>query len=162
MRHMEKPPVLPLPEPLHDGSLEGQNRKPAMMIASIHGRLCVDPEVRTSQGGKDWSASRIAVTIPAGRDDEDTIFVGLVAFGRTGESLARHRKGDPLSVIGRISLNRWQTSDGEKRENFQIVADAIVGGRSTRTGRQRERRQRDLGPGPAANQDAPFDDAMDF
>jgi single-strand DNA-binding protein len=61
-----------------------------------------------------------------------TQWVGVVAFGRCAEDLLRHDKGELVSVSGRVQVNRWAGSDGEEREQLQVVADSIVSARTVR------------------------------
>ena len=47
-----------------------------------------------------------------GADDaEATLWLGVVAFGRVAENLARHRSGEQVSVSGRLQLSRFVTGD---------------------------------------------------
>ena len=98
---------------------------------AIYGRLGSDPAGRQSQAGNPWATVSIAVDLGKG-DDEATMWFNVIAFGRVAETLCRHRKGDLLSVSGRLQLNRWTDRDGAERETLQVVADAIVSARSVR------------------------------
>lgn len=42
---------------------------------------------------------------------EAASWLGVVAFGRTAEDLARHRSGVQVSVSGRLQLSRFVTGD---------------------------------------------------
>lgn len=105
---------------------------------AAYGRLGADPVQRQSQSGKPWATASLAVQIGEG-DDAPPQWFQLVAFGRSAETLARHAKGDLVSVSGRLQLNRWQDRDGKDHERLQIVADAVLSARSVRPGgRKRE------------------------
>ena len=108
------------------------------MTAQIaaHGRLGADPVQRQSQAGKPWATVSIAVQIAEG-DDAPPQWFQLVAFGRVAETLAKHSKGDLISVAGRLQLNRWQDRDGADHERLQILADTIISARSVRSGGKR-------------------------
>lgn len=111
------------------------------MTAQIaaYGRLGADPVQRASQAGKPWATASLAVQIAEG-DDAAPHWFQLVAFGRMAELLARHAKGDLVSVAGRLQLNRWQDRDGASHERLQIVADTLISARSARPrgGKRRE------------------------
>jgi|GEM_PF-1661714 len=78
-----------------------------MMQASAYGRLTSDPTLRESQAGKPRASARLAVDAGTTHDDEpQTLFLGIVAFGKLAERLTRHTKGDPVSVSGRIEMNQ--------------------------------------------------------
>ena len=100
---------------------------------AIYGRLGSDPAGRQSQAGNPWATVSIAVDLGKG-DDEATMWFSVIAFGRVAETLCRHRKGDLLSVSGRLQLNRRTDRDGAERETLQVVADAMFSARSVRPG----------------------------
>jgi single-strand DNA-binding protein len=102
-----------------------------MMQASVYGRLGGDPTERVSQAGKTWVTASLALDI----DDQDgpPFWLRVVAFGKVAETLCRHGKGDLLSVSGQIQVNRWiDRQSGEKREQLEIVADAVISARTVR------------------------------
>lgn len=108
--------------------------------ASLYGRLGQDPQQRTSQSGKDWATGSLAVTLGSGDEqDAPATWFGIVAFGKVAESLCKHRKGDLISVSGRLQLNRWRGQNGEDREQMQVVCDSIVSAKSVRPGGGRRR-----------------------
>lgn len=98
---------------------------------SAYGRLGAEPAQRQSQAGKLWVTASLAVAL-ADDTDAPPQWFQLVAFGRVAETLARHAKGDLVSVSGRLQLNRWQDSDGKDHERLQIVADTMMSAKSVR------------------------------
>ena len=82
------------------------------------------------------TAARLAVAVEcrdgAGETGEETLWLSVLAFGRVAEDLARHAKGEPVSVNGRVRLERYQSRDGEERETWQVLADSVVSSRSVR------------------------------
>lgn len=115
------------------------------MTAQIaaYGRLGTDPEERQSQAGKTWASTSLACQITdngdQGEDGMPPQWFRVVAFGRVAETLARHSKGDLVSVSGRLTMNRWRDREGNDREQLQIVADTVVSARSVRPGGHRKR-----------------------
>ena len=137
------------------------------------GRLTRDPETRTTQSGSSVVAFGLAVNRTYVRRDsgekvEETCFVDVEAWGRTGETIARYMsKGRQLLVEGRLKFDSWER-DGQRRsklsvvcENFQFLGDRGGGG----GGDARSERApsaaagvRDPGPnyGNASDDDIPF------
>ena len=70
------------------------------------------------------------------REDADAppLWLGLVAFGALADRLLEQRKGEALTVYGRLQVRRWE-SDGEAREQLQVVVETIL---SARTAVRRE------------------------
>lgn len=98
---------------------------------TIMGRLTRDPELRYTQ-------SQIAVTsftVAVDRDyaaqdqEKETDFVDCVAWRHTGEFVKNYfAKGSMIVVSGRLASRRWQDRDGNKRTNWEIVADNVYFG----------------------------------
>ncbi len=134
-----------------------------MIHAAIYGRLGADPVERKTRGGKSMVTASVAIN--AGRPDvgEETMWISVAAFGRGGEALARHVKGDLLGAMGRLYHVRYTTRDGAARQGWSLTVDAIVSARSVRPhgGRKRGEAQR---PSAAASggADAEFNDEIPF
>lgn len=139
---------------------------------SAYGRLVADPESRTTRAGKPWATARLAVSLPKpwGADedaDPPTLWLGITVFGERGaEDLARHRKGEMLSVAGRLELRTWSGREGERREGWTVIADSVIGPRTGRpcAGRAGGRNGRDERPAPEARAAPPSmpDDDIPF
>ena len=108
---------------------------------AAHGRLGEDPKEITTSSGKAMAVCSLAVAIEEhGAGDPPPLWIGILAFGRTAEELLRHRRGDLLSVAGRLQRKRWTDRDGRERERLEVVADSLVSARTVRPagGRKRE------------------------
>ena len=111
----------------------------APVTISVAGRLARDPEPKRTANGNDMALATIAVDLPAGRDAEpETWWLSLMAFGRTSGELAKHRKGDRLTVMGSLQRSRYRGRDGEERESWTVLCDAVLGPRSPRPSGQRQ------------------------
>ncbi|WP_295885430.1 single-stranded DNA-binding protein [uncultured Thiohalocapsa sp.] len=131
-----------------------------MMQASIHGRLGKDPQPINTRTGKPMTAASVAVDVSQ-RDQESTLWVRVIAFGKLADQLAKHAKGETLSASGRLELSKWTAEDGTARESWQLIADALVSARTVRPGSARSNRQGTTGPPKPSNSDAaPFDDPV--
>ena len=120
---------------------------------AVYGRLGSDPrEHVTSKGGAMATAS-LAVDVPdrsqgAEGGATETLWLRVTAFGRVADDLLLCANGDPVSASGRLQFSRYQARDGETREQWAIVADALV---SARTVRPRGGRRKGDGDGRDGN-----------
>ena len=102
---------------------------------SAHGRLARDPAERQTKTGKTMVLASIAVDVTANNSEEqETLWLSLMAFGAAAETLARCKAGESVSVIGRLTKNRYVTKTGEERESWTCVVDAVLTTRSARPG----------------------------
>jgi len=106
-----------------------------MMQVAMYGRLGGDPRTIDTTSGKAMTVASMAVDIGE-RDTEDPEpeWLGVVAFGKHAETLAKHGKGECISVSGRVQRNRYRDRNGEERVQLQVIADAIVSARTARPG----------------------------
>jgi single-stranded DNA-binding protein len=57
--------------------------------------------------------ARLAVSLPCNAaDGQATFWLGVIAFGKQADALAKHVKGDLVSVAGNMQLNQWKEQDG--------------------------------------------------
>lgn len=99
---------------------------------SAYGRLVADPQTRTTANGKHMAMARLAVALPChtAHNNEATYWLGVVAFGNQAEALAKHVKGDMVSVSGNMQLNQWKAQDGTQKEQPQVIADSVISART--------------------------------
>ena len=93
----------------------------------LMGRLVKEPEVRYSQGAEPMAVARytLAVNRRFKRQGEpDADFIGCVAFGKAGEFAEKYfRKGQMVSVIGRLQVRSWDDQNGQKRWSTDVVIE---------------------------------------
>jgi single-strand DNA-binding protein len=131
-------------------------------VISGYGRLGQDPKPITTKTGKAMATASIAVDVSA-REVEETLWLGIVAFGCVAETLLRHAKGDMVSVCGRVQISRWKASDGTDKEQWQVVADSLVSARTVRPGRKSTNHGPQVEAGVKLHGTAPdFDDDLPF
>ena len=101
---------------------------------SAYGRLVAAPQTRTTTNGNNMAMARLAVSLPcnAAEAGESTFWLGVIAFGKQAETLAKHQKGDLISVAGNMQLNQWKAQDGTQNESPQVIADSIISARTAR------------------------------
>jgi single-strand DNA-binding protein len=134
-----------------------------MMQIAAYGRLGQDPREIATSTGKAMAVASIAVTLPDRQGEEHTQWLGIIAFGKVAETLLRHVKGDMISASGRAQHNAYTTSNGETREQIQIVADTVLSAKTVRpSGGRRKSETTGNGAHRPADDGAPFDDAIPF
>ncbi len=103
---------------------------------SAYGRLVADPETRTTGKGTSMAMARLAVSLPcnAAADGQATFWLGVIAFGKQEDALAKHQKGDLVSVAGNMQLNQWTGQDGAAQQGYQVIADSVLSARTVRPG----------------------------
>ncbi|MCI1958614.1 MAG: single-stranded DNA-binding protein [Clostridia bacterium] len=91
----------------------------------LMGRLVRDPEVRYSQGANPIAIAKytLAVDRRFKRDGEPTAdFIPCVAFGKNGEFVEKwFKKGQLVSVVGRIQIRSWEDKNGNKRYTTEVI-----------------------------------------
>ncbi len=105
------------------------------------GRLGSDPRPVETKSGRPMTVGSLAVEVS---DDGDPEWLGVVAFAETAETLARHTKGDCVSVSGRLQRRTYTTRNGEERQQLQVVADTLVSARSVSPAGKRQQEQPSL------------------
>lgn len=110
----------------------------------LMGRLVRDPEVRYSQGAEPLAVARYTLAVnrrfkrqgdttggsnasssQGGRAAQgDADFIGCVAFGKSGEFAEKYfKKGQMVSVIGRLQVRSWDDNEGKKRWSTDVVVE---------------------------------------
>ena len=91
------------------------------------GRLTRDPEVRYSQGAEPLAVARYSLAVNKRfkrQGEPDADFIPCVAFGRQGEFAERYfRKGQMVSVVGRLQVRNWEDNEGKKRVTTEVVVE---------------------------------------
>jgi single-strand DNA-binding protein len=109
-----------------------------MIEASLHGRLGGDPVERATRTGKSMMTASIAVSVGRPGEPEVTEWVNLVAFGKAGELLVRHQKGDVVAVMGTLTRSTFTRRDGEERTSWSLTVESIASARTVRPGGRRQ------------------------
>ena len=96
----------------------------------ITGNLTADPELRTTQTGKNVCNFTVAVNRRNGRSRNDgqseADFFRVTAWDQLGENCAKYlTKGKKVGVFGAVSLRVYQTQSGETRANMEVAATDV-------------------------------------
>lgn len=97
----------------------------------LMGNLTRDPEIKVLPSGS--TVTRIGMALNHKyRDKNDqlqnqTTFVDVNAFGKTGEIVSRYlKKGEPVLIGGRLRYSSWDAKDGSgKRSKLDVVAENV-------------------------------------
>lgn len=92
----------------------------------LSGRLTKDPEIRYTSNNKAVASLTLAVDDGKDKDGErKTQYIPCVAWEKTAELIDKHfLKGDPLTVIGKISVRSYE-KDGQKKYVTEVVVNGI-------------------------------------
>jgi single-strand DNA-binding protein len=92
------------------------------------GRLCTDPELKYTPSGVAVVNFRVAVdrSFQNASGERETDFIDVVAWRQNAEFVDTYlRKGRLVLVEGRLQVRQWQTPDGQRRRNTEVVADHV-------------------------------------
>jgi single-strand DNA-binding protein len=96
---------------------------------TLIGNLTRDPELRFTTGGRGVASFGLAVNRryqQNGEWQEQVSFFNVVCWGDLGENVATSlNKGHRAIVTGRLEQRSYETSEGEKRNVFEIIADEV-------------------------------------
>lgn len=93
----------------------------------LMGRLVRDPEVRYTQSNQPMAIARF--TLAANRrfkrqGEQDADYIPCVAFGKQGEFAEKYfRKGQMVSVVGRLQVRNWDDNNGNKRITTEVIVE---------------------------------------
>ena len=95
-----------------------------MNSVQLIARLTKDPELRSTDFGK--NVCRMRVAIAARSPKADPVFVDVVSFDGQAEACADHlAKGHRIGVEGRLAYSEWEAPDGSKRSRHEVVSQRI-------------------------------------
>ena len=127
----------------------------------LMGNLTRDPELRYTPQGAAVCEFAIAInrtySSKTGEKKEEVGFFDIVAWGRQAETCAEYlKKGRPVFVEGRLTQDRWEQPDGQKRSRIRVTAERVqfLGGGGGGGGGA-------AGKGAAAPEEAPMEAAED-
>ena len=101
----------------------------------IMGRLTRDPELRRTQSGTAVCSFSVAVDrdFKSQSGEKETDFIDVVAWRQTGEFVSKYfTKGRMIVVSGSLQSRKWQDRNGQNRISWEVIADNVYFGDSTR------------------------------
>lgn len=100
---------------------------------ALTGRFTRDPEVKVLPSGTEVAEMGVAVNYSKKNEasgeweDVPSFFEVVMYGGRASVIGAKGRKGDTVTVLGRLQQDKWETEDGSKREKIRVVAQNMSG-----------------------------------
>lgn len=95
-----------------------------MNSVNIIGNLTRDIELRFTANGK--AVANFSIAVPDAFNKEHTNFFNVVVWGKQGENCANYLgKGKKAGITGRLQQRVWETKEGQKRYEVEIVADRV-------------------------------------
>ncbi|MEP6646289.1 MAG: single-stranded DNA-binding protein [Saprospiraceae bacterium] len=96
----------------------------------LQGHLGQDVELRELAQGNKLARLTMATKeykkTPNGLSEQVTTWHNLIAWGQTADSMSELlRKGQKVSVEGKISYRQYETKAGEKRSSTEIVVSSF-------------------------------------
>jgi len=89
------------------------------------GRLGKQPEIRSTQGGKDVCTFSLAVDDGWGENKKVT-WLSIVTWDKLAKFCSDYlTKGSLIFVSGKLQIREWDDKDGNKRYTTEIVASNI-------------------------------------
>lgn len=96
----------------------------------LAGRLTKDPELKYLPSGTAVCEFRVAsgrtyYDKNAGERKEETLFINVSAWGKSGEFVNQYfTKGKAIFIEGRLKQDQWER-DGQKHERISVVAERV-------------------------------------
>lgn len=92
---------------------------------ALQGRLCADPELRTTQSGTSVCSFRVAWSEKY-KETETKLFLNCTAWRGTGEMVSKYfSKGKEIVIEGKLSTRDWTDKDGNKRTSDELTVDHV-------------------------------------
>ncbi len=95
----------------------------------LMGRLTKEPEIRYTQTNNTMVTSfSLAVNRRFAREGEErqADFINIVAWSKTAEFVSKYfRKGQQVSIVGRLQTRNWDDEQGQKHYITEVVAEEV-------------------------------------
>ncbi|MEC9752523.1 single-stranded DNA-binding protein [Escherichia coli] len=136
---------------------------------SAYGRLVADPQLKTTNKGTPMALASMAVPLPCSQADDGTatMWLSVLAFDRQADALAKHQKGELVSVAGNMQISQWTGQSGETRQGWQVIADSVISARTVRPGGRKGQQGQatdalNRAKQQTGQQDDPYEDEIPF
>ena len=89
----------------------------------LTGRLADSPEVRYTASGKAVCTFALAIQ---GRGEQAAVFIDIVVWEKLAETCGNYlTKGRRVGIEGRLSVRKYETTEGHKRKIVEVVASEV-------------------------------------
>lgn len=101
----------------------------------ILGRLCADPEVKTTGSGTNCATFTIAVErdYKTASGTRETDFIPCIAWREKCDFISKYfHKGDMIAICGSLQSNKYTAQDGKQRTSFVVLIEnaSFTGGKA--------------------------------
>lgn len=134
----------------------------------LMGRLVRDPEIRYTQSNQPMAIARFTLAVNRRfkrQGEQDADFIPCVAFGKQGEFAEKYfRKGQMVSVVGRLQVRNWDDNNGNKRITTEVVVEEqyFAESKKSNAGDSQKRENDGIGEGFYPIDDDVKDDDLPF
>jgi single-stranded DNA-binding protein len=87
------------------------------------GRLHGVPDRRTSKNGNSYTSAKLIVEQDG---DAPALWINLVAFGETGESMSGLAAGTTVSVTGKAGFATYEAKDGSHKVSANLTVNGFL------------------------------------
>lgn len=93
-------------------------------VIILAGNAVADPVVRTTGSGKKIVTVRLAVNNPL--NDEEVLYIDVDTWEKQADFMEKYvKKGNSLSVVGRLKSRAFVGNDGVKRNAYSVVCERV-------------------------------------
>lgn len=90
------------------------------------GRLCAEPELKTTQSGLSVATVSVAVSRMPGDPADVTDFIPCVFWRKSAEFVGKYfRKGDMIAITGSLQTRNYTDRYDNKRTAFEVIVSHI-------------------------------------
>lgn len=93
----------------------------------LMGRLVRDPDTTYTNGAEPLAISKFTLAVAKRfkrQGEADADFINCVSFGKAGEFVEKYfKKGQMVSVVGRLQVRSYDDKDGNKRWVTEVVVE---------------------------------------
>lgn len=97
-------------------------------LVALMGRICGDPELRTTNSGVSVTSFTLAVERSYVKQGEQrqTDFIDVVAWRNTADFVCKYfRKGQLIAVQGSLQTRTYTDRDGHNRKAVEVLAENV-------------------------------------
>lgn len=106
--------------------MQQQQSNRSLNTVVLVGRSGKDPELKYFESGAAKASFSMAVDRPGSRENRQTDWFNIDAWGRTAEVVAEYlKKGRQVAVSGRLSVRNYKDDAGNDREFLSVVANDV-------------------------------------
>lgn len=102
-------------------------------VVIIEGRLVRDIELKETKSDMEVCNFTLCSNRKI-KGEPMATFIDCVAFGKMAIAIAEYRKkGDKVTVVGTLNLDKWESKEGDKRQKHTILCNQVSFGQSYQT-----------------------------